>query len=119
MLRVLRVKLQIQFSLIDVMLMGLKLSPSSTNKYITGTLNKGKGKGKGREGKEKKGKERKGKEGKGKGKRRERMGRERKGEGKGKVGKGLKRGWIKGVNGVKGGVKVEKGEELKVEKGEG
>jgi hypothetical protein len=39
--RVLRVKLQIQFSLIDVMLMGLKLSPSSTNKYITGTLNKG------------------------------------------------------------------------------
>ena len=47
------------------------------------------------------------------------MGRERKGEGKGKVGKGLKRGWIKGVNGVKGGVKVEKGEELKVEKGEG
>jgi hypothetical protein len=66
--RVLRVKLQIQFSLIDVMLMGLKLSPSSTNKYITGTLNKGanggkrvvflgwnmgKGKGRGRrEGKE-------------------------------------------------------------------
>ena len=41
MFRVLRVKLQIQFSLIDVMLMGLKLSPSSTNKYITGTLNKG------------------------------------------------------------------------------
>jgi hypothetical protein len=67
-LRVLRVKLQIQFSLIDVMLMDLKLSPSSTNKYITGTLNKGanggkrvvflgwnmgKGKGRGRrEGKE-------------------------------------------------------------------
>ena len=42
MFRVLRVKLQIQFSFIDVMLMGLKLSPSSTNKYITGTLNKGK-----------------------------------------------------------------------------
>ena len=41
MFRVLKVKLQIQFSLIDVMLMGLKLSPSSTNKYITGTLNKG------------------------------------------------------------------------------
>ena len=48
------------------MLMGLTLSPSSTNKYITGTLNKGangekrvvflgwnmgKGKGKGKEGK--------------------------------------------------------------------
>jgi hypothetical protein len=38
---VLRVKLQIQFLLIDVMIMGLKLSPSNTNKYITGTLNKG------------------------------------------------------------------------------
>jgi hypothetical protein len=33
--------LQIQFLLIDVMIMGLKLSPSNTNKYITGTLNKG------------------------------------------------------------------------------
>jgi hypothetical protein len=44
--RVLRVKLQIQFSLIDAMLMGLKLSPSSTNKYITGTLNKGANRGK-------------------------------------------------------------------------
>jgi hypothetical protein len=44
--RVLRVKLQIQFSLIDAMLMGLKLSPSSTNKYITGTLNKGVNRGK-------------------------------------------------------------------------
>jgi hypothetical protein len=29
---VLRVKLQIQFLLIDVMIMGLKLSPSNTNK---------------------------------------------------------------------------------------
>ena len=38
---VLRVKLQIQFLLIDVMIMGLKLSPSNTNKYITGTLNNG------------------------------------------------------------------------------
>ena len=28
------------------MLMGLKLSPSSTNKYITGTLNKGANRGK-------------------------------------------------------------------------
>ena len=46
MFRVLRVKLQIQFSLIDAMLMGLKLSPSSTNKYITGTLNKGANRGK-------------------------------------------------------------------------
>ena len=36
-----RVKLQIRFLLIDVMIMGLKLSPSNTNKYITGTLNKG------------------------------------------------------------------------------
>jgi hypothetical protein len=27
--------------LIDVMIMGLKLSPSNTNKYITGNLNKG------------------------------------------------------------------------------
>jgi hypothetical protein len=33
---VLRVKLQIQFLLINVMIMGLKLSPSNTNKYITG-----------------------------------------------------------------------------------
>ena len=33
--------LQIQFSLTDVMLTGLRLSPSNTNKYITGTLNKG------------------------------------------------------------------------------
>ena len=53
------------------MLMDLKLSPSSTNKYITGTLNKGanggkrvvflgwnmgKGKGRDREGKEREGK---------------------------------------------------------------
>ena len=42
----LRVKSQIQFSLIDAMLMGLKLSPGSTNKYITGTLNKGENGGK-------------------------------------------------------------------------
>ena len=46
MFRVLRVKLQIQFSLIDAMLMGLKLSPCSTNKYITGTPNKGANRGK-------------------------------------------------------------------------
>ena len=41
--------LQIQFSLIDVMLMGL-YEPSNTNKYITGNLNKGQplNKGKGR-----------------------------------------------------------------------
>ena len=57
------------------MLMGLKLSPSSTNKYITGTLNKGAngekrvvflgwnmGKGKGKGGREMKGREGKGKE---------------------------------------------------------
>jgi hypothetical protein len=63
--RVLRVKLQIQFSLIDVMLMGLKLSPSSTNKYITGTLREGKRK-------EGKGKERKGRgKGERKGRRKE------------------------------------------------
>jgi hypothetical protein len=76
--RVLRVKLQIQFSLIDVMLMGLKLSPSSTNKYITGTLNKGANGekrvvllgwniGKGREGKEREGQGRAGQGKKGKG----------------------------------------------------
>ena len=78
MFRVLRVKLQIQFSLIDVMLMGLKLSPSSTNKYITGTLNKGANGekrvvllgwniGKGREGKEREGQGRAGQGKKGKG----------------------------------------------------
>jgi hypothetical protein len=61
--RVLRVKLQIQFSLIDAMLMGLKLIPSSTNKYITGTLNKGReGKGRGKGEGKKEGKEREGKE---------------------------------------------------------
>ena len=69
MFRVLRVKLQIQFSLIDAMLMGLKLIPSSTNKCITGTLNKGReGKGKEGKGRERKGKEGKGREGKGEGK---------------------------------------------------
>ena len=36
-----RVKLQIQFLLKAVMIMGLKLSPSNTSKYITGNLNKG------------------------------------------------------------------------------
>jgi hypothetical protein len=80
-----------QFLLIDVTIMGLKLSPSNTNKYITGTLNKGAnggkgvvflgwnmGKGKGKEGKVKwngEGK-RKGK-GRGRGKRREGNGREK------------------------------------------
>ena len=62
------------------MIMGLKLSPSNTNKYITGTLNKGENggkrvvflgwnmrKGKGGRGKGREGKERKG-EGNGKGK---------------------------------------------------
>ena len=70
MIRVLRVKLQIQFSLIDAMLMGLKLIPSSTNKYITGTLNKGREggmKGKGRKGGRNRESERKGKGRKGMG----------------------------------------------------
>jgi hypothetical protein len=40
----------------------------------------------------------------------------RKGEGKGK---GVKRGWMKGVKCDRGGFKEDKGEELKVEKGEG
>jgi hypothetical protein len=75
--RVLRVKLQIQFSLIDAMLMGLKLIPSSTNKYITGTLNKGR-EGKGREGKGREG----GREGGRKGGRNRDRERERKGKGR-------------------------------------
>ena len=33
--------------------------------------------------------------------------------------KGVKRGWIKGVKGERGGFKVDKREELKVEKGKG
>jgi hypothetical protein len=84
--RVLRVKLQIQFSLIDAMLMGLKLSPSSTNKYITGTLNKGANRGKrvvflGWNMRKGKGREVKGREREGNGKGRGR-------EGKGKNGHG-------------------------------
>ena len=33
--------------------------------------------------------------------------------------KGVKRGWVKGVKGKRGGFKVDKREELKVEKGKG
>ena len=88
--------MQIQLSLIDVMLMGLKLSPRNTNKYITGTLNKGanggkrvvflgwnmgKGKGKGK-GEGKKG----GEEGKGKKGGEEGKGKGREGRGKGREG---------------------------------
>ena len=65
------------------MIMGLKLSPSNTNKYITGTLNKGanggkrvvflgwnngKGKGKGKGEGKRRGREGKGREGNGRGK---------------------------------------------------
>ena len=38
------------------------------------------------------------------------------GEGKGKI-KGVKRGWVKGVQGERGGYIVDKREELMVEKG--
>ena len=31
----------------------------------------------------------------------------------------MTRGWIKGVKGERGGLKVDKGEELKIEKGKG
>jgi hypothetical protein len=76
--------LQIQFLHIDVMIMGLKLSPSNTNKYITGTLNKGANGGKrvvflGWN------------MGKGKGKRKEGEG-EGEGRGRGKKGRGRGRG---------------------------
>ena len=82
------------------MLMGLKLSPSSTNKYITGTLNKGanrgkrvvflgwnmgKGRGRGREGN---------------GRAREGNGRGREGKGReGEGGRGRKRKGREGKNG--------------------
>jgi hypothetical protein len=58
---------------------------------------RGRGRGRGKEGKE-------GGEGEG----------ERGGKGRGK---GVKRGWVKGVKDERGGVKVDKGEELKVERG--
>jgi hypothetical protein len=66
----------------------------------------GEGKGKGGKGKE------------GKGREGERRGRGKNGKGKGKV-KSVTRGWIKGVKGERGGLKVDKGEELKIEKGKG
>ena len=61
------------------MLMGLKLSPSSTNKYITGTLREGKGRErKGREGGRGKGRE----GGRNRDRERERKGKGRKGMGR-------------------------------------
>ena len=100
--------MQIRFLLIDVMIMGLKLSPSNTNKYITGTLNKGGNGGKrvvflgwnmGREGKRRgrgrgRGKKGKGKEGEGEGK--------EKGRGKKGRGRGRERGRCKREKGREG-----------------
>ena len=125
MFRFLRVKLQIQFSLIDAMLMGLKLSPSSTNKYITGTLGKGKGMGKGKgkgkgEGKGRAGKGRaeQGREGQGReGKGREGKGRERESERESERERERGRGWTKGGKGE--GLKWIKGKGLRVVEKEG